>query len=180
MTNQGKCDKCENVNEYSKTICDFCGARLPWSAAMAKPETPHVTPIPVTLTAKPLTADQKRNAEGCGKVLGIGCAGIVALFVILILVSLVRPKSPNDNKSLAYVVAREEIRRQLKSPSTAVFPRHYEQGVAVARLQDNSFAISSYVDSQNSFGAQLRSRWVANVSGTNSSNMVVNTSRVLD
>ena len=111
----------------------------------------------------------------------LGKIGVVALLLLLLPLSCrMFAASPDDNKSLAYVVAREEIRRQLKAPSTAVFPHHYDQGVVVARLQDNSFAISSYVDSQNSFGAQLRKRWVANVSGSNSSNMTVNTARVLD
>lgn len=107
--------------------------------------------------------------------------GVVALLLLIVPVSCrMFAASPDNNKNLAYVVARNAVRRQLKAPSTAIFPHSYDQGVSVTRLEDNSFAISSFVDAQNSFGAQVRQRWVANVRGDNYKNMTVVTARVLD
>lgn len=31
---KGICPKCSSENEYSKTVCDVCGARLPWASAL--------------------------------------------------------------------------------------------------------------------------------------------------
>lgn len=179
---KGKCDKCGNDIEYSKIICDFCGSRLPWAAA-ATPSAPaqpvKVAPIPVTLTAPPMTASQEKTAQGCGKAMGFGCVGIVALFVVMVVIAMIRPKSAEDYKGTAYNLARSAIRAQLKSPSTAVFPSSYDQGVVILR-QNDSFVVSSYVDSQNSFGATLRKRWVANVKGDNHKNMVVTTAQLIE
>ena len=49
------------------------------------------------------------------------------------------------------------VEKQLKSPSTADFPfgghRH------VTKLGGNRYRVDSYVDSQNSFGAQIRTEF---------------------
>ena len=57
----------------------------------------------------------------------------------------------------AYVQAQEIIRGYLKSPATAVFPSM--SNATIEDLGGGGFKVSGYVDSQNSFGALLRSDW---------------------
>lgn len=55
-----------------------------------------------------------------------------------------------------YIQAQEFVKQGLKAPSTAKFPSlSYE----TTDLGDGRYKIISYVDSQNSFGAMLRSEW---------------------
>lgn len=59
-----------------------------------------------------------------------------------------------DYKSDATAYAKPYILRMLKSPSTADFCR-----ATVTDLGENKYQVSSCVDSQNSFGATVRSNW---------------------
>lgn len=85
------------------------------------------------------------------------------LFVLLILllfmaVSVSETEGPADNEvdgSRAYVIAQNYVERALKSPSTAEFPSRY----GAEDIGDGVWEVFSYVDSQNAFGAQLRSNW---------------------
>lgn len=52
-----------------------------------------------------------------------------------------------------HVMAQGFIKKALKAPSTARFPSY---GYQVFDLGGNTFMVESYVDSQNGFGAQLR------------------------
>jgi len=55
-----------------------------------------------------------------------------------------------------YIQAQEFVKQTLKSPSTAKFPAlPYE----IVDLGDSFYKVSSYVDSQNSFGATIRNEW---------------------
>lgn len=56
----------------------------------------------------------------------------------------------------AYIDAQAVVERYLVSPSTAKFPS--SSNADVVRNGD-IFIVSSYVDSENSFGATLRSGW---------------------
>jgi len=51
-------------------------------------------------------------------------------------------------------LCQEKVKEILKSPSTAKFPIYTEWGF---RQERNIFTVQGYVDSQNSFGAELRS-----------------------
>lgn len=59
-----------------------------------------------------------------------------------------------DYKSDATAYAKPYILRMLKSPSTADFCR-----ATVTDLGENKYQVSSCVDSQNGFGATVRSNW---------------------
>jgi hypothetical protein len=56
----------------------------------------------------------------------------------------------------AYLQGQYYVKQTLKSPATANFP---PLDFLVNRLDDNRFEVVSYVDSQNSFGALLRTDW---------------------
>ncbi|REH54540.1 hypothetical protein C7448_10260 [Tenacibaculum gallaicum] len=60
-----------------------------------------------------------------------------------------------SNEKAAYA-AQKFVERQLKSPSTAKFPSLNKSKV---EKSNNEYKISSYVDSQNGFGAMIRSNY---------------------
>lgn len=67
--------------------------------------------------------------------------------------------SSNTNKFLAYNYAEEFVKDNLKSPSTAKFPDTTEKMNHITELGENEYQINSWVDSQNSFGAMIRSNF---------------------
>lgn len=61
---------------------------------------------------------------------------------------------------LAYNYAEDFVKQQLKSPSTAKFPGIWDgKRDHITKLGNREYKINSYVDSQNGFGAMLRSNW---------------------
>lgn len=64
--------------------------------------------------------------------------------------------SSKDYKREAYVMSQEFIQKQLKAPSTAKFPSYYEIEVTQT---DNRYKVEAYVDSENIFGATLRTNY---------------------
>lgn len=67
--------------------------------------------------------------------------------------------SVEPNKMLAYNYAEDFIKQRLKSPSTAEFPGLFEKDEHITDLGGGEYQIRSWVDSQNGFGAMIRSRW---------------------
>ena len=65
-----------------------------------------------------------------------------------------KPPRPNYNAQIAQ--AQEFVRAGLKSPASASFPwTDYK----VYDLGGDKWIVSSYVDAQNGFGANIRTRW---------------------
>lgn len=58
-----------------------------------------------------------------------------------------------DKKTTAYVCAKFEVKENLKAPSTAKFQSFPD---AVIYKEGSYFVVEFYVDSQNSFGAMIR------------------------
>lgn len=83
-------------------------------------------------------------------------------FLLLPLVGLSACSStpPCEDRVGAFVMAQEFIKKDLKAPSTADFPMINAEGVSSepSTLTDGrcAFNVRTYVDSQNSFGAQIR------------------------
>lgn len=71
------------------------------------------------------------------------------------------PKEPpKDLRRSAYTAAKGLIERRLKAPSTAKFSPFLETEVT---CDGDDCTVSGWVDSQNSFGAMLRSRYVCSI-----------------
>lgn len=64
----------------------------------------------------------------------------------------------SSDKSMAAVVAERFVKQTLKAPATAKFP--WGAGTALP-LGDCKWQVTSYVDAQNSFGAQIRTHYRA-------------------
>jgi len=67
-----------------------------------------------------------------------------------------------DNSYKTYEMCQEFVKDNLKSPSSAVFPETYSEikRGAIKTLKDQEYIINSYVDSQNSFGAMIRTHFI--------------------
>ena len=80
-----------------------------------------------------------------------------------------KPRDPNawkteDNKSMAYIMMEDFVKRRLKSPSTAEFPGVFDGKLDhVTSLGGQKYRIVSYVDAQNSFGAQMRTKFIGEI-----------------
>lgn len=64
-----------------------------------------------------------------------------------------------DNSLTAYVMMQEFVKEQLVSPDSAKFPLSYKSDPDVSVRKEGSsrvYRISGYVDSQNMFGAMVR------------------------
>lgn len=75
------------------------------------------------------------------------------------------PADPNawmtrDNSVMSYLMMEDYVEARLKSPSTAEFPGILD-GFSdhVTATGNQTYRIVSYVDSQNSFGAMIRTRF---------------------
>jgi len=68
------------------------------------------------------------------------------------------PRAPSNNKFTAYRYASDFVKQRLKSPSTAKFPGTIEKDSHITEYA-GTYIINSWVDSQNSFGAMIRSNF---------------------
>lgn len=62
------------------------------------------------------------------------------------------------NTTMAFVMSQGFVKRNLKAPSTAEFPWYTDDQVAVSIKPNCGFRVVAWVDAQNGFGAQIRSR----------------------
>lgn len=90
---------------------------------------------------------------------------LFSLLVIIIFSFFAIGSSDSDSPSvkpspiLAYNFAEDFVKQRLKSPSTAKFPRLFEKNEHITDLGNGEYQIKSWVDSQNGFGAMIRSKW---------------------
>jgi hypothetical protein len=68
-----------------------------------------------------------------------------------------------SDTTMAFVMSQEFVKRSLKAPSTAEFPWITDDQVAVSPKPDCGFHVVAWVDAQNGFGAQIRSRYVVDL-----------------
>ena len=69
-----------------------------------------------------------------------------------------------DNSSMAYIMIEDHVKNRLVSPASATFPSRSEGRMNhVQNLGNQRYRINSYADSQNRFGATLRTRFVGEI-----------------
>lgn len=90
---------------------------------------------------------------------------IIGIFVFFVLVGIMsnEPDSKEPDKLTAYSASEEFVKKNLKAPSTAKYPRYDES--FVTDLGGGRFSVSAYVDAQNGFGAQTRTQYTCIVRG---------------
>jgi hypothetical protein len=138
-------DKDEAMSKGIKRKCPQCKSEIEWDALVC-PQCRKKTNI--------WTARKKKTAL------------ILSIFIFIIFSGMFNNKNSStaptqeqaayDRKIMSTVFAEENIENILKSPSTAKFVdvRAYELS-----NQKDVWAVNGYVDSQNSFGAMIRSQW---------------------
>lgn len=129
-----KCSQClAEVSPQAKK-CSHCGSKIP------QPTSPIVKLLAIVFTV------------------GIFSSIIISSMTGGMSSTSSQSKQPTayDYEQSAIAYAEPYITRSLKSPSTADFCR----GTATS-LGENKYKVSSCVDSQNSYGATLRSNWEA-------------------
>ncbi|TVZ26558.1 hypothetical protein JM83_1532 [Gillisia sp. Hel_I_86] len=83
--------------------------------------------------------------------------------IVIIIIGFTFLDDGKSNSILAYNVASLQVEQRLKSPSTAEFPGTFEKKNHIENLGENNYLINSWVDSQNGFGATVRSYWSCEV-----------------
>jgi len=138
------CPECEKQVSDSAPSCPHCGYQL---IKDEKPE--YVFP-------------KKRR-----KISSLGWAFMIIVVILIIgfLKDCGSDSGDTDNKTKyysghdAYLEAQSFVKKQLKSPSTAEFPYYNKVENNVKYLGTNKYKIESWVDSQNSFGATIRTNF---------------------
>lgn len=108
---------------------------------------------------------------------------IVALAMMIIILSLCidpmkQKPAPgfanySPDKEIIYRSVKNLVKKKLKAPLTAVFPSLQEISITSAKEKDN-WDVSGYVDSQNSFGALIRTKYIMLIRYDNSSQTFYN------
>ncbi|KUF45257.1 MULTISPECIES: zinc ribbon domain-containing protein [Myroides] len=123
-------------------------------------------PIADIITSNESYQVEKRNKGGCFKTL------LVAFVVFVIGVAIVESFSDSSNSNavetqhselLAFNYAMDCVKSRLKSPSSAIFANSNEKKQSVTYNGSGVYVVRSWVESQNSFGAMLRSNFECTV-----------------
>ncbi len=117
-------------------------------------------------------SSKAKNCPNCGAPIkkqistGSGCLIIIlfVLFIGWIFSSIFDTPSSTDwrseNNSIAANVMMEKfVKERLRSPSTSKFPGALERSDHVQYLGNQKYKINSWVDSQNAFGATIRTHF---------------------
>ena len=84
----------------------------------------------------------------------------ISIFIFIAIGSSDSDSSSSSSEDLlAYNYAEDFVKQKLKSPSTAKFAGLFEKRDHITKVGDREYRIRSYVDSQNGFGATIRSNW---------------------
>lgn len=152
MTNIGGeewmvCPKCQKEVQDGSSFCNYCGTRIE----------------PVNNEAVTNRTSNASENESKNKL-----KGIVIISLLIVIVALLALKAFNVNidvnkmkygeKYKIYDIAQESVKEYLTSPASAKFPNIDSDDVTINGTGDSYF-VNSYVDSENGFGASLRTKF---------------------
>lgn len=113
------------------------------------------TPPPINDAGKPA---QKSGCGGCLLILAIP-VGLIALLVFVVSIFSGDPDPADEQAGLARIYCERAVEQRLTSPSTARFNHDRTVG-------SNPFEVRGQVDSQNGFGATVRTGYGCTVTFT--------------
>ena len=135
-----KCPSCAEEIQDEAKVCKHCG--------------------------KPIVTAQASKAAGAG------CLIVVLLFVGMCVAISVTSDDPARSAEDAFVNSRiitrtlceQQMRGRLRAPGSADFP-FSSAGSVVRTGEPNTYRMRSYVDAENAFGGEVRSRFTCVVRG---------------
>lgn len=99
------------------------------------------------------------------KVIGVGLILFAVLIGALLVLNAVLPDKPEHKKREAFdIVTESVVRPALKCPSTATFMQYEPHAVTI---HENNYTVTAFVDSENLFGARVRSMFKCTIAYTN-------------
>lgn len=130
-----------------------------WTGQVA-PATPasHTPGEPEDTPPGAAASDAAPAVDGVSRSVGLGCLSIVALAVVLFVIGAVNGDEEDDlngSKYGAQGACEDFVEARLKAPATADFNHASE-----THLGDAVWRVSGTVDSENSFGAKVRTSFV--------------------
>ena len=131
------CPECNNEVSDSALTCPHCGFQLKNQKLQKKAP--------------------KKKAGGCAII-------IIAILILFIVFHNIGSNDESDDsrgtsKMLAYNYAENFVKKKLKSPSTADFPGVQQKDQHTTMIGKDKYKIESWVDSENSFGANIRTKF---------------------
>lgn len=156
-------------------ICPYCGYARPDSQAPC----PHCGNSFLTnADNNPLSPYYSKTSSPSGGGVMFFLAAVICVCVIVIIYSTNKDVKKNSTarntnaaytqtysrpqNAVAYEFAKRFVLQRLKAPSTAKFAPYSES--KISPLADGAtYKVTSYVDSQNSFGAMIRTYWYAKI-----------------
>lgn len=89
---------------------------------------------------------------------------LVGLIVLVLLATEHKgtPATPTADRGDACAMSQKFVKGQLKAPTTAKFPIWSQENCRASQA-GNAWVVNSFVDSQNSFGAMIRTDYTAHM-----------------
>jgi hypothetical protein len=161
-------------------------ASPPRMASSQKPCPLCAQPIPVdafycTHCKRNLPLAHRSPEQSYGRTVGFVIIGGLMLMIAYVVVATLTgppifpssnetPRAPQvatprveHSRSGAYSVCKQFVTNRLRAPKTAEFPSLSASDHQITAYTDGEYRVTSYVDSQNAFGALIRSTYVCEV-----------------
>lgn len=152
------CPNCAKPIKIDFSICPYCRKEI------KKEKEEFYNPV----TATEAKEVQKPKTDNKGK-------SIVAIVTVLLVVGIIigfvsccnscgssstsTTESEQSKEIEAFVASQSIVEDNLKAPSTAKFPYYTSDGVSVTKLSTDKYRVTAFVDSENSFGAMIRTTY---------------------
>lgn len=149
------CPYCAEAIQDAAVLCRFCQRELPANTA-------------------PTAAQQQPPKKGSNN--GLVILGLLAFLAVAVLIAkgftpqltpeqLAQHKARSEaakcaDTSTAFYMSQEFVKGRLRAPASAKFPRSSDPDVGVRYLGDCTHEVLGFVDSQNGFGALIRSKYI--------------------